>query len=281
MEAGCDNFIRISSARMTEVWKCPELRMPDDIILRDVEVILAEIGELDVFPCGPIGVAGMELRAALLLFRNSLPISEPDNGFWQAKCQALFIRPAIEPIVCSFWSDLIGLRFDPAKAARIVSALTGGEGSIREGEAKGRSGGKELVFEDPRTAASWLSKLKLNAFGQEARLTSPVFSFAQVIMSHPFKDGNGRFARAMMHAALGRSIGLGRPVVALTPAIYRHAERIRLALSALNQSGDWNPVFKAFNDVLSDAITTTRALIELERNAEQRQSGLMRESHHP
>jgi hypothetical protein len=67
-------------------------------------------------------------------------------------------------------------------------------------------------------------------------------------MAHPFSDGNGRFARLLVHAALARCAGLDLPV---------------LALAALSGDGDW-PAFNAvFFSVLRDAIALTRALRRL------------------
>lgn len=84
-------------------------------------------------------------------------------------------------------------------------------------------------------------------------------------MGHPFSDGNGRFARLMIHAALARSIGLRRPNIALAPAFYRRANELGRALTALSESREWTPFTLLFLSVLEDALTLTKAFHRLRR----------------
>jgi Fic family protein len=79
-------------------------------------------------------------------------------------------------------------------------------------------------------------------------------------MAHPFSDGNGRFARLMVHAALGHCSSLAGPAIALAPAVYRRAETLGSALTALSEHGDWADFYRVFFAVLSDAVEVTRFL---------------------
>lgn len=117
-----------------------------------------------------------------------------------------------------------------------------------------------MGFEPLAIAAQWLAKIRAAANLPELRAALPMFAFAQTIMAHPFSDGNGRFARLMVHAALARCAGLGRPGIALAPAFYRRADAIGAALTALGESGEWPPFNALFLSVLDDALALTGAL---------------------
>jgi Fic family protein len=91
----------------------------------------------------------------------------------------------------------------------------------------------------------------------------PAYAFARTIIAHPFPDGNGRLARALVHAALARTYDLNAPVLPLAPAFYMHAGKVALALRHLSDSGDWNRFAAVFRIVLEEA----RRLDQLSRNA--------------
>jgi len=84
-------------------------------------------------------------------------------------------------------------------------------------------------------------------------------------MAHPFSDGNGRFARLMVHAALARCAGLRRPEIALAPAFYRRADELGRALTALSETRNWSSFNAVFLSILEDALTLTRRLHRLRK----------------
>jgi Fic family protein len=84
--------------------------------------------------------------------------------------------------------------------------------------------------------------------------------FAQTVLTHPFSDGNGRFARLMVHAALARCAGLGGPTIALAPAFYRNAESLGAALTRVSDRGDWSALYRVFFSTFAEALAQTREL---------------------
>lgn len=84
-------------------------------------------------------------------------------------------------------------------------------------------------------------------------------------MAHPFADGNGRFARLMVHAALARAAGLDRPPIALAPACYRRGRALGEALTALGESGDWRPFHALFLALLGEALALAEAFARTAR----------------
>ena len=209
----------------------------------------------------------MEVQVALALLEGQAALPNPDNDYWQEKCQKLFLRPAIEPIACAYWERLRTFRFDEGTALNLASSLAGRKLVLRRGPATGRSDHGDVLFEPVETARRWLAKLDHAAKQPELALALPIYAFAQVLMAHPFSDGNGRFARLMVHAALARCAGLRRPELALAPAFYGRAETLGAAVTALSESGDWRPFSETFLSVLEDALTLSRNAPSASRGA--------------
>lgn len=194
----------------------------------------------------------------MLLESDSAP-TPADNLFWDAKCQLLLVRPALEPIACSYWKRFDSFDLDDKVALVIASTLAGRRLVYRRGPATGRSQRGDVTFEPIEVAAQWLAKIAAATKRQELLAALPMYAFAQTIMAHPFSDGNGRFARLMVHAALARCMGLRLPEIALAPAFYRRATVLGGAVTMLSESGDWPPFNAIFLSVLEDAVTLTKA----------------------
>jgi Fic/DOC family protein len=194
-----------------------------------------------------------------MLLDSDLGSRPADNGFWAAKCQLLLVRPAIEPIACSCWKRFGTFDLDKQVALVIASTLAGRPLVYRKGPAKGRSAHGDVTFEPLEIASQWLAKIATASRRPELRAALPIYAFAQAIMAHPFSDGNGRFARLMVHAALAKCAGLRRPEIALAPAFYRRAAALGGAITALSESGDWPPFNAVFLSILEDALAHTKA----------------------
>lgn len=242
------------------VWACPVFAPVSGDAGTRAERLHALIAAEDPLPSGPVGVAGLELRAALLLLQGGSRPIPPDNDFWTVKCRALLLRPAIEPIVCSYWARFPEFRIDNEAALKMASAMAGRPVVYRQGPTTGRSKAGNVGFEPFDRALQWLEKLEKAATAAEFLPALPAYCFAQTIMAHPFSDGSGRFARLMVHAALARCTGIDRPVIALAPAFYLHANRLAVALTALSGDGDWTAFHNVFLAVLGDALALTHAL---------------------
>lgn len=207
-----------------------------------------------------IDAAGLELRVALMLLQSDRGFRKADNEFWKGKCRSLFLRPAIEPICSTYWEKYFPFNVSEASALRMASAAAGRPLVYRKGPATGRSLNGDVNFGALETGGEWLAKIARAAQAPALRGAFPGYCFAQTIMTHPFSDGNGRFARLMVHAALAHCAGLAGPRIALAPAFYRRAEELGSALTALSQDGDWSGYNRVFFSTLEDALMQTRAL---------------------
>jgi len=250
----------LSRIESNPTWTCPEIRPLTPQGLESATRLYADIAEDKTLPTGPIGSAGLELRVALMLMQEEERFSKPDNSFWKRKCRSLFLRPAVEPIACAYWSRLVSFEIDDALALKMASAMAGQPLVYRKGAATGRSDNGDVQFGPLESARHWLAEITRIANTPELRTALPAYCFAQTIMTHPFSDGNGRFGRLMVHAALGRCAGLTGPKIALAPAFYRRGEALALALTALSQDGDWSEFNRVFLSALDDAVTFTRSL---------------------
>jgi len=246
--------------KFDHVWTCPPITCPTSGENQAAARLFSAIAKRNPAPAGPIGVAGLELRAAMMLLHGEPRAPEADNDFWAAKCRSLLLRPAIEPIACSYWARFAQFRIDEVAALGMASAMAGRSLVPRKGPATGRSVHGDVGFERLDVAAQWLSKIVVAAGGPELGAALPGYCFAQTIMAHPFSDGNGRFARLMVHAALARCAGIERPVIALAPAFYRRARELGAALTALSADADWSAFNATFLSILEDALTLTRLL---------------------
>jgi hypothetical protein len=222
-------------------------------------VIYSSVLRLKSRPNGPAGVAGLELQVALMLLDSDSGAKPADNNYWDAKCQLLLVRPAIEPIACSYWKRFGTCDLDDKVALVIASTLAGRPLVYRKGPATGRAAHGDVTFEPHDVARQWLAKIAAATKRPELLAALPIYAFAQTIMSHPFSDGNGRFARLMVHAALAKCAGLRRPEIALAPAFYRRANALGAAVTALSESQDWQPFNAVFLSILEDALALTRA----------------------
>lgn len=129
------------------IWICPPVKPLTKQETNTAELLYSSIAGLEMRPAGPPGVAGLELRVALMLLQDDSGLAPADNDFWRAKCSSLFLRPAIEPIACSYWPRLAAFETDAAAALHVASVLAGRPLVYRKGPATGRSAKGDVGFE--------------------------------------------------------------------------------------------------------------------------------------
>lgn len=246
--------------KSASTWTCPEFLPLTPQEIGDATRLYEKIAADNALPSTSIDAAGIELRAALMILQEQRPFPMADNGFWKRKCQALFLRPAIEPIACTYWGRFLSFDLDETSALKIASAMAGRPLVYRKGPATGRSLNGDVHFEPLGDPGRWLRELIRAANTPSLIFGLPIYCFAQTIMTHPFSDGNGRFARLMVHGALARCAGLDGPRIALAPAFYRRAEALASALTVLSETGDWSELNEVFFAALGEALALTRSL---------------------
>lgn len=224
---------------------CP--RLIRDERSRDPDILLS-IGTI----LNPADTIGAELK---VVFRalGALGEIDGDNSFWLRKCRELMLRPAVEPLLLARWNKLKSFEMTEAEMASFCSLLCGSKQQARTRDSYGLWDGGDVRFEPAEQAASWWTDIRAVANDPQLSSLLPAYAFARTIIAHPFPDGNGRLARALVHASLARIYDLNAPVLPLAPAFYMHGGKVAAALRQLSDSGDWEQFATVFRVVLDEA----------------------------
>lgn len=199
---------------------------------------------------------GLEIKAAYVALQSATDLPEADNVYWRTKCQAVFARPAIEPIIASFLEQESRAPIDRERALQTASVLTAYPLQYRERAGTGSSKNGDIQFEPPASARQWLTDVVEVRRRENPVQNKAVYAFARTIMAHPFSDGNGRFARLLFATQLSKDLDVETfPYLPLAPSFYRHAERTAAAMSILSRSGDWAPLNRVALSIVADALS--------------------------
>lgn len=173
-------------------------------------------------------------------------------------------RPAVEPVLTRRWADLVG-PLDLHLASEIVGDLTGGLAQPRgvvAASAPNRDGVR-TVYANAAHAQGWIDRIEAAEGVTDAPFARACHAYAEVALSHPFADGNGRLARVMFQRSLARSGMLSGPLLPLGPLIYRHHRPMIQALVTLGLTGRWCPFMEMMDALCRAALTfTERALAQ-------------------
>jgi hypothetical protein len=200
----------------------------------------------------PLEVIGLELRVAFMTIASG-DLRAGDNDFWHRKCRELCLRPSVEPLLLAHWNKLKSFEMTEAQLANFCALMYGSKQEARTRESRGLWDGGNVRFEPAEQAKGWWADVQKIA--QKAHLAPllPTYCFARTIIAHPYPDGNGRLARALVHAALARTTDYRAPFLPLAPAFYMNGAKVAAALRALSDSGDWGAFNAVFWGVIEDA----------------------------
>jgi hypothetical protein len=205
-----------------------------------------------------VSTIGLELRAAFAVMGEVVDPDDADNSFHVRKCHELCVRPAVEPLLLAHWDKLKSFKMSEPQLADFCSLLYGTKQQARTRNSYGLWHDGDVRFEPAEQARHWWNDIQSAAHRRDLATLLPGYCFARTIIAHPYPDGNGRLARALVHAALARTSGLIAPVLPLAPAFYMNGTKVAYALRQLSDSGDWNAFNLVFNDVLTDAARLSR-----------------------
>lgn len=170
---------------------------------------------------------GLETKATYILSK--------DAG--EAAAFKSYYRPPSEPILWSFWPELSHLPMQPERALEMVSLLTGKKQSFRTKPIFGfDEHGRKFRFAPPPGRA-WLEDMPHDREviqSPEAALTD---IFLNAIYAHPFTDGNGRFARALLLGFLAQCGLLTSPCLPLSSVFHSRSKEIGAAVRLAVTSG--------------------------------------------
>lgn len=249
---------------------------PDDVSRRDLQIAFPEVS-----PAVTLGHCGTLLNALMdIVPTHSLPPMrslekclsralrrEPAASGGTPIPFAVFDeRPAAEPILSVAWtafiSDTVRQTISP-----ILSGLLGHPAEPRQGPSathRARDGSR-TVFPPASEAAGWLDRIDASERTSADPFALALFAYAQTVLSHPYRDGNGRLARAMYQRSLARSGLLHGPFLPLGPLVYANHRIHDGALQHLGTTGDWNPFIAVMLGLTRKAAAFTAHTLAAER----------------
>jgi hypothetical protein len=201
---------------------------------------------------------GLELRTAYLLesYSKSGNIQMPPPPYRQ-----FYLRPAVEPIIYSYVGRLRPEAIDPDVADAFMSCLHCRRIEPRRGEIriKPNAQGNFVQFPDAAFAADYHVRLRDALPSIEGPLNRAAFAYAEILLSHPYADGNGRLARAVAMLCLGQDDMV--PFLPLGPAFYACAPRVAPALETLALTANWPHFISVFGEMVETALHLSETLL--------------------
>lgn len=240
----CESFIRLAPSCLHRT----TISKHDD----EVEMVLSKLGPA----CGAVW-DGLEPERTLAVALARLPL-------YQALPLARFnSRPASEPVLWRNWTDLIDAPLDFNLADTVVRDLTGAPATRRRSRgfsAKDQSGRRSL-YPEPETAMAWPERMRAIGEAAASPFVAACAAYAEIAISHPYADGNGRLARAVFQAKLGKHGVLSGPHLPLGPLIYANHRMVIEGLVRVGTIGDFEFFFATMAGLVRKAAAFRASLV--------------------
>ena len=203
----------------------------------------------------PENCFGAELRCAYLLSENRFILSvldasiDPSHDISSTRnMRQLFLRPASEPILLSFWEkfqSISPLEKGWINLAQLLTPLV----PLRNGTISTTKNINDsyIVFPGPEDIHGWGSQLDEIKSSNLDPVTKALALHAVAVICHPFEDGNGRLARAAFWMGLSHA-GISAPVIPLAPIMFQNHNWISSAHRRLSLTGDWGEYFSMMGE---------------------------------
>lgn len=214
---------------------------------------------------------GLEIRLAGAILHGSIPREQlvldghPRAGTGPRPLRRLLLRPSPEPIVHSYWESLGGSRQPIERISRLASCLYSDERRLRTTSATtARTPADPLRFRYPEAQAV-VGALERRAERERGEGVSALqWAFCRFVdfnVAHPFTDGNGRTARALLVLDLAGSLGLRTPCLPLAPIAYLSSPAFCHYYRVLGVEGAWHEFYRLFLDLVEAAAVVAPRLV--------------------
>ena len=213
-----------------------------------VDIVVSCIG-LELRVSHKVAIGSLDLRYLDSLLDS--PLDGPRSPTY------LFLRPAVEPVLLSFWEKFIKL--DEVEWPSVGATLNP-RAPLRDSYvATAKScDGSFSVYPHTDEIVHWQNDLNDLLKSDMEPLSKAFIMYAVVIMCHPLIDGNGRLARAAMWASLARS-GIAAPCLPLGPVAYANPSWLANSIRSLCATGDWSQYLKNMDGFILAAIEASIA----------------------
>ena len=240
---------------------CPLVRPPTSRQIACATALHHAVRKFAAHPsCNPVDVIGRELRVAFDYVAEAHDQGNQTNRLngWIVRSRSLFIRPAVEPILISYWRRFATMTFEKDDALQLASALCGRTAMYSTRAMGTIVDGMRIDFEPRQISTNWLEDIHRWRSDEQLSLMWPIYGYARIILAHPFRDGNGRFARAFFQGCLASQLGLRAPIIAMAPAFYRNMAIMVSAFDTLSREGDWDVFVEVFVQTMIEAVSDSQ-----------------------
>jgi hypothetical protein len=213
--------------------------------LPDTQELESELRRLNGYFSSPHKTFGLDQRCQYLLEESSA------NDISRKP----FYRLSQEPLILGAWERIKQFDFTDESAQKFASLLCGKSIKLRDYPMWARGPiGNFVYFDCANEARKWIGDVKkIQSLGLPPIIESIVI-YCRIVVSHPFQDGNGRFARAMLYGPLAKSNILHSPCLGLAASMNLKREDIAIATISLTYSKNWNKYISTIMDILKNSV---------------------------
>lgn len=235
---------------------------PSESVLSPLVSTLQDMLSLDrrLYRSAVSSCFGLELRVAFALTEDG----KADGG----NPRELMLRPAVEPILYSYWDRFRAWALDDESVAALAGCLCGRAVTHRKSFAATlpNSQGLSAIYPPPELARRWREIIPspTTGAGMMQALHDAFVVMGLFVNLHPLEDGNGRVGRALFQGALARAVGLSCPMLALTPFLYSQKQDVLRGWFALGNDGDWTELVGAYGRAMRACVDYQHAMTDLE-----------------
>ncbi|HEX4694375.1 Fic family protein [Sphingomonas sp.] len=162
-----------------------------------------------------------------------------------------FYRPTPEPALLGCWDAIGTASFVGENLLDFVSVIRGADAEIRTGEICAGGDGDNGVLFEKADFARWADRVKSLYALALPPVTEAIAIYAHTVFAHPFRDGNGRLARALIYGSLRRGGLVPGPCLGLGPTFDLCRRPLALATLALSKRADWPRYVQTLGKVLN------------------------------
>lgn len=234
-----------------KIIQCPEIADERPPVSNN-ESIYADLRALQRFYPSAFSVLGHEQKTQLML----------DELKRHGDARSAYFRPPTEPLIMSTWSNNMHLRnrYQANKLASIILCKKA-EGRTPEMQGIAEHGGR-VKFESIEKSSTWINDIIRVDQTERTPLEKAAYRFMRTISAHPFRDGNGRIARALIYGPFAAANILTLPILGITPIFDIHRLELSRRVIKLSEDADWSDFLEYFEFLTTECIQISRLVAE-------------------
>jgi hypothetical protein len=234
-----------------KIIQCPELPNERPPVLTN-EGICADLRALQRFYPSVFSVLGHEQKMQMIL----------DELKQHGDARSTYLRPPTEPLIMSTWSTNVHPQnLHQANSLASIILCKKAEGRTPEMQGIAEHGGR-VKFESIEKSSTWIKDIIRVDQTERTPLEKAAYRFMRTISAHPFRDGNGRIARALIYGPFAAANILTLPILGITPIFDIHRLELSRRVIKLSDDADWSDFLEYFEFLITECIQISRLVAE-------------------